>query len=94
MNIGVANPIFRYLTSHFFSIINKNTNKLIIYIRLSVWLYGKLSNKEELDVMKKIALVSLCIVSFALLVKSILSTSTDYGTDEYFIEEDRTNDQF
>jgi len=57
-------------------------------------LYGKLSNKEELDVMKKIALVLLGVVSFALLVKSILSTSTDYGTDEYIVEEDRTNDQF
>lgn len=45
--------------------------------------------------MKKIALVLLGIVSFALLVKSISSTSsTDYGTDEYIVEEDRTNDHF
>ncbi|WP_301335883.1 hypothetical protein [Staphylococcus sp. NAM3COL9] len=44
--------------------------------------------------MKKIALVLLGVVSFALLVKSLFSTSTDYGTDEYIVEEDRTNDQF
>ncbi len=82
------------MNTSFAGMIHNNNRKLVTYIRLFRLQYGKLSYKEELDVMKKIALVLLGVVSFALLVKSILSTSTDYGTDEYIVEEDRTDDQF